>query len=269
MSDAPGSLAAALAQLQARLPRVGKSETATVRSDKGSYKYSYATLTEISAALLPLMAQLGLSFTASPTLMALNGELKFVLHYQLIWAAPEGEEAERLDGMYPLGTGTPQQLGSAISYARRYCLMAITGLAPDDGSDDDAQAAEQSYRDMRNRPPETRTDGSATEAEIMRMQRGPEPGTERLKAAPDDDPFYDPSPVPPEERPGSVTRQQHIMLARVLKARGCASDEEARAECARRIGQPVQSRGQLSWVQAKAIIEWKEPAGASEPANAS
>jgi hypothetical protein len=177
-----------------------------------------------------------------------------------------GQPDEQLDGMYPLGTGTPQQLGSAITYARRYCLLAVTGLAPDDGSDDDAQAAEQSYRAMRNAPPETRADGSATEAEIMRMQRGHEPGMERLNATPADDPFYDAKAEaagPPEERPGSVTRQQHALIMHVLKGEGITSDEEARAECARRIGRPVESRGQLSYVDAKTIIEWKETAGAS------
>ena len=34
-----------------------------------------------------------------------------------------------------------QQLGSAITYAKRYALIAITGVAIDDGTDDDGQAA--------------------------------------------------------------------------------------------------------------------------------
>jgi hypothetical protein len=134
---------------------------------------------------------------------------------------------------------------------------------------DDGQAAEASYRALRNAPPEVRADGSATEAELMRMQRGPEPGVTRHHAHDENDtwhvqpgqPAAPPGP-PPEERPGSVTRQQHILLRNVLKAQGIATDEEARAECARRIGRPVESRGQLSYVEAKAIIEWKEPADA-------
>jgi hypothetical protein len=255
VSDAPASLAAALAQLQGALPRVGK--TADAQYGK------YADLAIISRELLPVLGDLGLSFTATPTLRDFGGETKFVLHCKLRFAyGPAGGMEE---GFYPIGAGNPQQMGSAITYARRYALLAMTGLAPDDGSDDDAQAAEQSYRAQRNAPPETRADGSATEAEIMRMQRGHEPGVERLSGTPADDPFYDArteAAGPPEERPGSVTRGQHALIMRVLKAAGITGDEAARAECARRTGRPVASRGQLSYADAKTIIEWKEPAGA-------
>jgi hypothetical protein len=264
MTDAAASLAAALAQLQARLPRVGKAETAQVRSDKGSYSYSYASLHDVSSALFPVMAELVLSFTAAPTLMSIGGETKFVLHYQLMFAPLPDEEPERIDGMYPLGTGNPQQLGSAITYARRYCLLAVTGLAPDDGSDDDAQAAEQSYRAMRNAPPETRADGSATEAEIMRMQAGPEPGLERRKGRDPDDAWHD-QPAgqfdgPPEEAPGSVHGGQMRAIHMLFKRRGIEGDEAVRAECCRILGREVTSRAQLSHVDAAAIIAWKEPA---------
>jgi hypothetical protein len=266
VGEAPASLADALAQLQGALPRVGKAETAQVRSDKGSYSYSYASLADITGRLLPAMAKLGLSFTAAPTLMALNGDLKFVLHYQLMFSGREDEEAERLDGMYPLGTGTPQQLGSAITYARRYCLLAVTGLAPDDGSDDDGQAAEQSYRAQRNAPPEVRADGSATEAEIMRMHTGPVPGVTRSRSADPDDPWAADAKTgaagPPEERPGSVQPQQHKLIMHALRARGIDGAEACRAECSRITGKDITSRSQLSYVDARKIIEWKETDGA-------
>jgi hypothetical protein len=59
----------------------------------------------------------------------------FVLAYRL--GHVDGGE---ICGFYPLGTGTPQQLGSAITYARRYCLCAVTGVAPGGEDDDGAQA---------------------------------------------------------------------------------------------------------------------------------
>ena len=45
-------------------------------------------------------------------------------------------------GEYPLpSANTPaQQMGSAITYARRYCLLAVTGVAPEDEDDDGASA---------------------------------------------------------------------------------------------------------------------------------
>jgi ERF superfamily len=133
-AERPASLAEALAALQRRLPDVRKGETATVRSDKGVYSYRYASLADISAAVLPLLGELGLSFTCRPTLA---GD-RFVLAYRLLHIS-----GEALDGEYPLpSTGTPQQLGSALTYARRYCLSALVGLAPDE--DDDGAAASSS-----------------------------------------------------------------------------------------------------------------------------
>jgi hypothetical protein len=127
-SSPRGRLAAALAAFQAALPRIGKDETA----DTGSYTYSYADLASVSRAVLPVLAGHGLSFTAFPTV--LDG--KFVLHYRLLHTS-----GEAMEGVYPLAGGNAQAVGSAITYARRYALCAVTGVAPDD--DDDAAAATQ------------------------------------------------------------------------------------------------------------------------------
>lgn len=136
MSDkpTPGSLAAALVAFQASLPHVGRDQRATVKSDKGSYTYSYANLADVSAKVLPLLAAQGLSFSAKPTL---DESGRFVLEYRLRHVG--GEEDV---GTYPLANGTPQQVGSSITYARRYALLAVSGVAPDI-DDDDGQAAEQ------------------------------------------------------------------------------------------------------------------------------
>lgn len=132
------SLAEALAHVQAKLPRITKTETAQVRSDKGSYSYSYADLADVSAQIMPLLGEHGLSFICKPTH---TPDGRFVLAYSLLHVS-----GGREDGEYPLPTGgTPQALGSAITYGRRYCLCAVTGVAPDD-DDDDAQAAQQASR---------------------------------------------------------------------------------------------------------------------------
>lgn len=127
-----GSLAAALASFQAELPRIKKDRTATVPTKTGGqYSYDYADLSDVSAQVMPLLAKHGLSFTAFPTIFGAS----FVLRYELLH-----KSGERLGGEYPLGKidTTPQAVGSAITYARRYCLCAVTGVAPDD--DDDAAA---------------------------------------------------------------------------------------------------------------------------------
>ena len=137
---AEGGLFAALADVQAELPPITKGETAQVKSDKANYSYKYADLAAVSAAILPVLGKHGLAFTARPTLLDGHG---FVLAYSLLHVS-----GEREDGIYPLSANTaatPQQIGSLITYARRYCLCAATGVAPA-GEDDDAASANTPQR---------------------------------------------------------------------------------------------------------------------------
>lgn len=116
-------LFAALAKLQADLPKIGKNATAQYGK--------YADLADVSAIVLPQLGKYGLAFTARPTMH----DGSFVLAYSLVHVC-----GEREDGFYPLpANGNSQQLGSAITYARRYSLCAVTGVAPDE--DDDGAAA--------------------------------------------------------------------------------------------------------------------------------
>lgn len=132
-------MAAALARLQTQLPRITKELTARVKSERtgAQYSYTYADLAAVSQAVLPLLGGLGLSFTARPTL---REDGRFVLAYELAHTSGESKGGE-----YPLpdpGRVTPQEIGGHITYARRYCLCAVTGAAPDD-DDDDAAVAER------------------------------------------------------------------------------------------------------------------------------
>lgn len=132
----------ALAALQQELPRITKDLTAKVKSERtgAQFSYSYADLALISRELLPLLGKHGLSFTSRPTLLA----SQFVLAYELRHIS-----GEQIDGVYPLPErGTPQEIGSAITYARRYSLCAVTGIAPDD-EDHDAIVAEKAARRQR------------------------------------------------------------------------------------------------------------------------
>ena len=133
----PQGLAAALAQVQAEIPEVTKGEEGEVVKDgKFLYKYSYADLSAVTRAILPRLGSVGLSWVTMPTVV----DGKFVLVYRLQHAS-----GDFLEGTYPLPAGlSPQQTGSAITYARRYCLCSVTGIAPSD--DDDAAEAQTAYR---------------------------------------------------------------------------------------------------------------------------
>lgn len=138
MSETKGTpaLNAAVVKLQGMLPRVAKGANGQV---PGKKDYKYADLADVSESILPLLSKCGLAFTAMPDVD--NG--LFGLRYAL-----RHESGEEDGGFYllpdPRGTA-PQQVGSAITYARRYSLCAATGVAPD-GDDDDAGAAQGGYR---------------------------------------------------------------------------------------------------------------------------
>lgn len=130
MTETQGSeLGAALAKVQTQLPTIGKGSTANI----GQYKFKYADLADISAAVLPLLGQNGLSWMTMPTL---DEQGHFVLRYELLHSSGESRV-----GFYPLpaATSKAQDLGSAITYARRYSLSSMVGVTPDE--DDDGQSA--------------------------------------------------------------------------------------------------------------------------------
>lgn len=124
------TLADALATVQGQLTAVGKDK----KVNAGQMRYTYADLASVQAAVFPLLSAAGLAWMARPTW---DDQGRFVLAYSLL----HGPSGEREDGAYPLPDptrGTPQQAGSAITYAKRYCLSAIVGVATED---DDGKAS--------------------------------------------------------------------------------------------------------------------------------
>lgn len=257
------TLAGALAMLQTRLPRIGKDQAAVVPTKAGgAYGYKYADLATVSHAVLPLLGELGLSFTALPTLRddpAQAGPPRFVLVYSL-----RHTSGEQIGGEYPLPVGaSPQVTGSAITYARRYCLCAVTGVAAAE-DDDDAQAAERGglpvNRDgavSRSRTTEEQKARagvmtSAQQAEHTALQ--PKRADQRVPAeratAPDPD---DPWQVPPERTHGSITSQQKTGLHAAFGAIPVRIREDKLAIASAICGRIVSSSDELSYVEAETV----------------
>lgn len=140
MTDQPEhpDLATALVAFQAEMPKVAKSS----RADAGSYSYTYAAFPDVSDAAIPILTHHGLSFTCLP---GRNEDGSYELRGLLRHTSGESDS-----GSLPIMGRQMQDIGSAISYGRRYLLGCMTGLVTDD--DDDgaiAQAAKertQSYR---------------------------------------------------------------------------------------------------------------------------
>lgn len=137
-TDGTAALAAALAKVQNELPKIERDRTVTVETKKGDdYTYSYVTLAHLSEVVLPLLAKHGLSFAAMP---GAGSDGKMCVRYHLLH-----DSGERLSGEFPIsGEGGIQMIGGRITYARRYCLAALVGVAADE--DDETRLADDGAR---------------------------------------------------------------------------------------------------------------------------
>lgn len=133
-TPAPRNLDEALLRLQADPPRLVKDQAGQV----GNQKTKYADLIQANAIILPRLTALGVLWWTAPTLRMIPGpngqqDPRFVLDWELRHLASDTFR----EGSYPLPAGAnPMQNGSAITYARRYALLAVTNTVAEDDDDD-------------------------------------------------------------------------------------------------------------------------------------
>lgn len=106
---------------------------ATVGKDaKGNFG-RYATLAAITEAISQALSDNGLAIIQEASMDETGVTIETTLLHE------SGATMQFTPLTMPLSQRTPQAVGSATTYGRRYALAAICGLAPDD---DDGQAAE-------------------------------------------------------------------------------------------------------------------------------
>lgn len=134
-----GKLAAALAKAQSEFPMIPKDKVANVPTKAGgSYKYRYADLGTVLDKVMKVLAKHEISVTHPMQVRDGLLILKTVLRHS---------SGEMIEGEYPLPleTSRPQEMGSAITYGRRYSLCAMLSVAAEE--DDDGQAAQEAGED--------------------------------------------------------------------------------------------------------------------------
>jgi hypothetical protein len=124
-------LAKALAMAQADIRSAEKDAT------NPHFRSRYATLSSVWDACREPLTRNGLSVVQLPQLVA--GQL--MLETRLLHTS-----GEWLSSWWPIQPvkDDPQGLGAALTYARRYTLAAMVGVAPDD--DDDGESAMKAIR---------------------------------------------------------------------------------------------------------------------------
>lgn len=219
-SDAISQVAEALAKAQAEFPKLPKDKVAKIESRTGSsYSYRYADLATILEAIRPPLAKHGLAVVQPVgSEQGLVRVTTLILHSSGEFLGCEVAIAYQ---------GDIKALGSAITYARRYALTSMLGLAADE--DDDAAAAERGGA-SRERPAAKPPAAPANPARPAPQQAAaPEPEAGDPKNA-------------EKKAPGEVVAMIRAMQEQGLKD---ADKDLMLAICSSVVGREVTSRKEL------------------------
>ncbi|HEU4422098.1 MAG TPA: ERF family protein [Pilimelia sp.] len=224
------NLAAALAKVQAELPKIERDRTVTVETKKGDpYSYSYVTLAHLSESILPLLARHGLAFAAMP---GAGSDGKMCVRYTLMH-----ESGESLTGEFPIsGEGGIQMIGGRITYARRYCLAALVGVAADE--DDESRLLDD------------RAGRTAQRAAQPRQRQGDDRPTAQRQTRP-----AGPQPPLPGDGAAGLSPEQRTRVMALFSKLGIA-DRAVRLNVASQlVGRQLGSANELTGAEAKSLIE--------------
>lgn len=123
MSEEFKQVVAAIHEVQQAVEVIKRGETA----DTGKYKYNYASLSKIWVELKPVLKKNGLTIMQPPSFNISDQLETWIMHSSGEWVYT----TMRLI----ITREDPQGMGSAISYARRYALLASLGIVTDDDND--------------------------------------------------------------------------------------------------------------------------------------
>lgn len=160
-SDTVEAISAAWVAAAADMPNVPKE----TRGQVGNAVRNYADLATVTETVRPILAAHGLAYVQGCS----DGDKVVTITTRLVHKSGQWIEDSLT---MPTGQNTAQAVGSAITYGRRYSLMAVLGLAPDD---DDGAAASHAPKPATRRAappaPVVAGDGeAATDKQIQRIQ---------------------------------------------------------------------------------------------------
>ncbi len=139
------------------------TEAVKKASTNPAFKSRYADLAVVVEAVIPALNESGIAVIQSPSF---DGDLVSVTTVLL---HESGSSVTGTLSMRPTKMD-PQGVGSAITYARRYALLAMAGAAPED---DDGHAASQPGNDRAPTPPISQDQADALRVEIEAVGADP------------------------------------------------------------------------------------------------
>jgi hypothetical protein len=140
-SEARQAYVQAMTAFKQNPPDIIKNQTGNVRprdDSKAGYSYRYADLAAVCGAIVGALAKVGIShgWTTNQQngLVSVTCTLTHTLGHQEHTTLTSGIDQSG-------GKNAIQAIGSAVKYLERYTLLAITGMATQDGEDDDGAGA--------------------------------------------------------------------------------------------------------------------------------
>jgi hypothetical protein len=171
-----GALAAALAKAQAVIENATREATAQVGGGEKARKYKYADLAAVLDEARKALSANGLAVTQLTSTRATADLVLAIVETVLLhesgqWIRSElsmpVEGPTNSDGRRVLAGA--QEVGIAITYARRYALAAIVGISQED-SDGAVAAPPPDPRPVEKRPALKNSERPATDAQIGKVR---------------------------------------------------------------------------------------------------
>src|SRR5438477_1491376 len=135
-SETIGAIAAALAKAQGELTNPEKSLIATIRSpfprEEGSRTFRYASLASGLDIVRKALGQHEIATVQTTAIDQASGQIRLTT----LLAHASGEWISSDWPVCPVSeTSTPHRMGAALTYARRYALFTLVGIAGEDDLD--------------------------------------------------------------------------------------------------------------------------------------
>src|SRR6476661_3364101 len=156
-SNKVGALAAALAKAQAEIVNPEKSLTATIESPfprEGQRTFRYAPLSTGLDIVRKCLGQHEIATVQSTAIDRDSGLIKLtttLVHASGEWVSSDWPVCPASE------TAAPHRMGAALTYARRYALFTLVGIAGEDDLDAPDLAVQSFSPSPQNGPPATKT----------------------------------------------------------------------------------------------------------------
>jgi hypothetical protein len=146
----PSLWAAAFVKAQAAMPNPTKDARADIQTKGGAkFSYSYLTLDKMLEAVKPALNSNGLALLQPVVLVDGKARVETIIVHE------SGEQRSWQMPIFADGGASPQDFGSALTYAKRYHLGGILGVAIEEDSDGAQLAAPAPTGTASGAPPAT------------------------------------------------------------------------------------------------------------------